>query len=379
LLQHYQFNGDFTSATSGGITAVDLSTGTSVGTTNGISGGAAIFDGVDDLLLIEGQTVLPTGAITFAFWEKATDLSPDLHAGYFICDAAANPIDNLYLRRAKMDISGGDEVSAVNGKVNSNHFSVYAPQDLSTDVWHQHTITYTDAGVGYWWTDGDLKTVAASGDAFAGLTSGTTEGLVLGNRLAGGREYTGLFDEVQIYQGSVHGGMAQYLYDNPGSTLDSYSGSNPGMPDAPGVRPTNATVRRWKFDGDLAEDGGTHTGTAVGDATAGTTNGAFAGSGAVAFDGSDDAVKIDSEVISTNKYSIAVWEKTTSGNTGYLFCDGGSEYENMLFRRQDSGNSYDAWAGRADVGQFIDPNTGSAPTCDEWHPTPLTEIRDVDF
>ena len=377
LLQHYQFNGDFTSSTSGGITAVDLSTGTAVSTTGGIQGGAAYFDGADDLLLIEGQNILSAGEVTFAFWEKADNLGTEISKGYFLSDAAANPLDNLYLRRYPSPVSGVGDVSAPNGKVAVNHFAQFAPQELTTEVWHQHTITYTDSGVGYWWVDGQLSTLTPTGDLFAGLATVNPSsdydraGIVLGNRLIGGREYQGYLDEVQIYQGSAHTGMAQYLYSNPGATLDTYDDvayPDTGIAVAPGVRPTNAAVRRWKFDGNLQEDGGTAHGSAIGNATAGTNNGVYAGSGAVSFDGVDDAVTIDADVISTNKYSISLWEKAVSGNTGYLFAD--ETWRNLLVRRYTSDNvagKYDIWAGGVDAFQFIDSETEAPATYDEWH------------
>ncbi|MBN1910120.1 MAG: LamG domain-containing protein, partial [Pirellulales bacterium] len=183
----------------------------------------------------------------------------------------------------------------------------------------------------------------------------------------GGRTYSGYMDEVQIYQGSANTGMAQYLYANPGATLATYDAGaypDPGCTAAPGDRPANAAVRRWKFDGNLNEEGGTAHGTAIGNAAAGTDNGAFAGSGAVSFDGNNDAVAIDQSVISTNKYSIAVWTKDTSGNNGYLFADS-NDYANLLLRRFNTEFSF--WAGGDDFPNFVDPNTGVAATYDEWH------------
>jgi hypothetical protein len=372
LLHHYQFDGNYDSATSN-VVADALGTGTSVGTANGVSGGAAYFDGADDLLLLEGQGVLPAGAITLAFWEKADALS-EISKGYFVCDAAANPIDNLYLRRRPSPVSAGSDVSAPNGKIGLNHFCQFGLPELSTEVWHQHTITYNASGTGYWWVDGQLRTVTPTGDPFQGLTAvvpGNSTydraGLVLGNRLDGNRQYAGYFDEVQIYQGSAHAGMAQHLYDNPAATLATYdpvANPDPGVADAPGVRPANAAVRRWKFDGDLDEEGGVAHGAAVGDAFAGTDNGVIAGSGAVVFDGNNDAVTISADVISTNRHSIALWSKDTSGTTGYLFCD--EQYENLLMRRVGSG-LYGPWAGGSDLPQFGDPVAEAAATYDEWH------------
>ncbi|MBN1910718.1 MAG: PEP-CTERM sorting domain-containing protein [Pirellulales bacterium] len=381
LLHHFTFDLDYSSSTSS-VVADPLLTFTPIDSYFGKVGGSVYFTGYDSLLLLEGRDVLPAGAFTFAFWERASNATTGTTAaGYFVCDAASNPLQNLYLRRYPSPDSTGTDLSAVNGMIAESHFSQYVAEDISLDEWHQHTITYDDLGVGYWWVDGVLKTVTPTGVPFAGLSEilegsdYNREGLVLGNRLTQDRTYEGNMDDWQIYQGAANGGMAQYLYNNPGATLATYDPvayPDPGGVYPPGVRPDNAAVRRWKFDGNLNEHNGTAHGTAIGDAVAGTDNGAYAGSGAVAFDGIDDAVTIDLSGAATNKYSVALWAKDTSGTTGYLFADADDPQE-LLFRRFNDKNLgdgvYGLWGGgdALDNPNIVDPNTELPPTYDEWH------------
>ncbi len=62
-------------------------------------------------------------------------------------------------------------------------------------------------------------------------------------------------------------------------------------------------VGHWKFDGNLTDSIAGNSGTAVGDAVAGTNNGQIGG--AVSFDGDADAVLISPEVIPSAVFSIA--------------------------------------------------------------------------
>ncbi|MBN1910717.1 MAG: hypothetical protein JW818_13310, partial [Pirellulales bacterium] len=188
LLHHYQFDGTYDSATSS-VVADPLGTTTPVGTTGGISGGAAYFNGTDSMLLLEGQGVLPAGTFTVSFWEKAdTPAAGTYEDGYFLCDAAANPLQSLYLRRYPTPDAGGTTVAAANGFIAMGQLSPYVTDDLSTGVWHQHTITHTASGSSYWWIDGALQKVSPTGDLFSGLTAINPstaydrEGLLLGNR-----------------------------------------------------------------------------------------------------------------------------------------------------------------------------------------------------
>ncbi|MGD9126936.1 MAG: PEP-CTERM sorting domain-containing protein [Planctomycetia bacterium] len=333
LTHLWSFDGDLTDSV-GTLTGA----GTDVTTTGtGVSGNAAYFNGSTSKIMLEDITVLPTsGAWTVSFWEYAdsADANPD---GYYFSDAAMNPLANLYVRRYIEDGYG----SAPNGKIAERNFGKYNPSVLATDTWINHTITVTDDGATYWYIDGQLDTFIYPGSmSWEGLNTSTTnpEGLVIGNRTTGSRTYWGYLDEFQIYSGSVDGGMVNYLYANPGSTLDTYDAvtfPDPGLPD---IMPGPDNVLHWTFDTDLSEAYGTAgaTGTAIGDAT--IQAGAGVAGGALYLDGNDDAVVIDGDLVTTGSVSFSFWAKTDGTTNGYMLADG-DNYSNLFIRRDTNDTS----------------------------------------
>ncbi len=135
--------------------------------------------------------------------------------------------------------------------------------------------------------------------------------------------------------------------------------------------PLEPRVLHWRFDGDFNAEGGQFNGTAVGNAVAGIDNGAFEGSGAVYFDGNDDAVSIPKDVLGAAPATIAFWSKTAKANgTGYFISDSGN-VENFFLRRYDSGNgnyTYTGWVDRILFGEAgPDGTKKSTWAINEWH------------
>ena len=139
------------------------------------------------------------------------------------------------------------------------------------------------------------------------------------------------------------------------------------LPELPSRDPV---VRHWRFDGNLNSEDGQYNGTAIGNAVAGTSNGAFAGSGAVYFDGSNDAVRIDQEVLGEGEFTIAFWTKThPDDDQGYLLSDS-SDYGNLFLRRYDSnGNSvFNGWVSEVQFDRFGPDGTDNTSWPDNvWH------------
>ena len=97
-------------------------------------------------------------------------------------------------------------------------------------------------------------------------------------------------------------------------------------------------IHHWKFDGDLTDSIGSADGTAVGDAAAGTANGVAGG--AVAFDGSNDAVILDESILGPGECTFAFWSKDISSSNAYLMFDSGEPAWNIYLNRQ----AYDRYA-----------------------------------
>jgi hypothetical protein len=339
LTHSYSFDGNYNDAV-GSVNANPLWTYVDV-SQSGISGNAAYFDGSSSLLLLSGTGVLPSsGAWTITYWEYAdtADAEPD---GYFFSDAGTNPLQNLYVRRY-MEADPADpensEISTPNGSIASNYFGKYHPSSLASGAWINHTITLTDEGDCYWYIDGQLDTFFLQNNPWAGLSTQDPEdpsgyeGLVIGNRIDGNRTYYGYLDEFQIYSGAVDGGMVNYLYANPGATLDTYDSvtyPDPGLPD---VTPGPTSVLHWTFDANLTEASGNTDalGTAIGDVA--VQAGTGIDGGAIYLDGDDDAVSVLGAIVPTGSVSFSFWAKTDGTTNGYMLGDS-ENYSNFFIRR----------------------------------------------
>lgn len=135
--------------------------------------------------------------------------------------------------------------------------------------------------------------------------------------------------------------------------------------------PVEPRVLHWKFDGNLNAEGGQFGGTAVGNAVAGTDNGAFEGSGAVYFDGNNDAVSIPKDVLDGSPATISFWSKTANaGGTGYFICDS-SDVQNFFLRRYKSSTGEYTYTGWVDEILFDEAGPdGTKDTTwpiNEWH------------
>jgi hypothetical protein len=324
--------------------------------------------------MIEGQAALPSDAWSVSFWSKA-EAPPEggTNTGYFMCDAAANPLENLYLRRFGYTDELDQSFVGPNGKIGYAEMGKLDPAILGEGVWNHHLLSISADGAGRWFVNGDLATELVLPGNWNGLLDGNAEGgsgytgLCIGNRPLGDRTFYGYLDEFQIYQGSAHEGMAEYLYDNPSATLATFdSASYPDPNPLPeGTIPDDATMYRWRFDGDLKASSGPFHGTAVGDATVGTDDGAYPGSGAIYFDGNDDAVSIPKDVAPGGPTTFVLWSKMhPDGGNGYLISDS-ADVEHFLVRRTNGDAVFHDYIGGKGYFSFDTPE-GEPWPADEW-------------
>ncbi|MBN1910119.1 MAG: acetylxylan esterase [Pirellulales bacterium] len=147
---------------------------------------------------------------------------------------------------------------------------------------------------------------------------------------------------------------------------------NSVFPDPP-VR--ERSVLHWRFDGNLASESGQYAGVAIGNAVAGTSNGAFPGSGAVTFDGANDAVRINKDVLGEGPFAIVFWSKThPDDNQGYFLSDS-VDYGNLFMRRYNAnGNSvFTGWISEIQLGELgPDGTSGTSWPDNTWHQHVLT-------
>ncbi len=379
LTHEYTFDTDLSDSV-GGLPANPLWSAVMVDGSAGISGGAVRFQTVGDMLILEDQNVLSPSAWTVSFWEKG-ELGAGLtyNDGYFFSDAGASTsnVTNLFLRRFRYTVPGDPDPTyriGANGMAGGSNgqYTKYDPRELPLDVWHHHVVTMEDGGVSKWYINGDLAAQTIVPGLWNGLVNGLDEGnsgyngLCIGNRAVdGARTFYGYIDEFQIYEGTAHEGMAEYLYDNPGANLSTYDAVNypdPNPGNGGSRIPDGAKLYRWRFDGDLNEEGGVYNGTAINDATVGTSDGLVGG--AVYFDGVDDAVSISKDVVSDGSTTFTFWSKAhADGTTGYLISDS-ADVENLLYRRfrsSDSTSRFAGWINGRSYAEYPNPDGESWP------------------
>ncbi|MCW5550792.1 MAG: immunoglobulin domain-containing protein [Verrucomicrobiae bacterium] len=185
--------------------------------------------------------------------------------------------------------------------------------------WHQVVGVYRSGMNKVIYVDG----VAESTNT-APAVNGTTAAFLIGGINGSGPTalFTGLVDEVQVYNHALNPGDVAYLFQNPGQSL----------PAPPPCLPTPAdVVSWWKGDGNLLDEVGNNHGSLVGHATygSGIVGGTFD------FDGDSDAVLVGNpSVLQLQNFTIEAWVKRAStakvsafqGADGLIFSYGTGGY-----------------------------------------------------
>ena len=219
LTGHWTFDGDFTDSVGDhDATALDgafIETPT-VGAA--FAGSQAVrFDGGDDVVTI-GIDALPAGPFSLSFWEYAMDTDQS----YLL--ASGDPSLELCLQRFSTE--------EVGGRITGGDFGLTG---LAIEGWHHHVIVHDSIGGSQWYIDGQLATENPTSNPW----SGGTDPLMLGNRFSNpNRGLNGYLDDFQIYDGALDGDDANWLFSNPGQTVERDLG------------PAKSVVYREVFPGD---------------------------------------------------------------------------------------------------------------------------------
>jgi len=164
--------------------------GATVGTDNGLIGGAASFDGVDDAIYVSSSALTGT-QWSLAWWDKNPGTEP--RAGYMV--ASGDPLGYEVLlcslandhERYYGGITMGLELDRFNGDGLSN--GIYP-----RGQWHHHVVVNDGAGTAKWYIDGGAEVMPET-NVFTAFDSR----LYIGNRKALDRPYIGLIDDLRFY------------------------------------------------------------------------------------------------------------------------------------------------------------------------------------
>ena len=248
---HWKFDGDLnnTAGTFNGTAFGDAYAGTA----NGLVGGALVFDGDGDAVSID-QSVLQPGEYTITFWAKDDATTADGGYAALICDSEAYTNELvMYQRRS----TSGKVYYG--GYYNGSELVQFQDEDYQT--WRLFTIeleNYTAGSAAFRiYRNTTWATSKGSLAEFDGLQSD----LYIGNRAGLDRSYSGLIDDLQIYNFILTAAQQDWLYEHPGSSLPIGDANLDGEVDAADAQviasnwlATDATWDMGDFNGDKVVD-----------------------------------------------------------------------------------------------------------------------------
>ena len=220
LQAHLKFDGDLTDSTGNGFDGTAVGDA-AAGTTNGLVGGAASFDGSGDAVNISATVLNPdvssnASSFSLSFFEFSPDVNGD-NAGYMISTGANSTGTSGFFIRRSPDNDGGTSSDELNSKVSSENFVFGGDNlfDTPRGQWNHVALTVDTVGLtANLYINGSLAdTLSYSGAVPLGTN------VVVGDRAAGGRDFLGLIDDLQIYDGVLTSGEVAFLNSNPGSVI----------------------------------------------------------------------------------------------------------------------------------------------------------------
>ena len=239
IVGHWKFDGDFSdSIGSNDAAAPTPGTGTNdvfVGTANGISGGAADFDGDQDAVTLPNAatSLITDNTYSLSFWEWSPAGS---NVGYFAASGHTGGWEAFFFRRTTAPgYDGGHGPDS--GRV------IVGAGTVSREEWHQVVLTVDSSEVARLYVDGVRRgnDEAAPNQVFSNLGSS----LWLGNRLDFARDFDGLIDDVQIYDAPLDPGQIKVMSYAPGVAADGGAAYREIFPNDTGPGATLAS-EGWK-------------------------------------------------------------------------------------------------------------------------------------
>lgn len=210
IVGHWKFDGDLTdSVGTNDATVPTPGSGTNnafAGTANGISGGAAAFDGVQDALTLpNAKTQLITDdTYSLSFWERSP---AGTNTGYFVGAGHTGGYEALFMRRTATSYDGGHDPSRFIAGIGA----------VSRQQWHHVAITLDSFAVARLYIDGVHK---GTNNAAAEIYDDLGSSVWLGNRPDFQRDFDGLIDDVQIYDAPLDAAQIQVMAYTPGVAAD---------------------------------------------------------------------------------------------------------------------------------------------------------------
>lgn len=203
LVMHLSGDGDSLDQSGNGHNG-NLQNGTAF--TSGALGQAFSFDGVDDFITVDADAALEPTNISVAFWVKA-----QASGGIKLLVDSSHGSSNGNFGWAIQMTSGG-QVGIAYG--NGGSFpALDSTTNLADDQFHHFAATLDGTNMRTY-VDGVLETTAS----YSGTPMGTGEEIRIGRHHSLGRQFSGLMDDIRVYNHALSGTEVQALAAVPEPT-----------------------------------------------------------------------------------------------------------------------------------------------------------------
>jgi len=184
--------------------------------TNGVSGGALDFDGINDYVDVSSFDPSSYGKGTISTWVKLNDLSPSTIFGFYRNDANRG----VFSYQGDIPDPGTTNPNTFTYGLRKNnvwHTDAYSNIYTTTGTWAHVVVTF-DGTTARLYHNGILNSHTESGDIWWDDLGGSLTEQFIGRYRASFGEYisyfSGLIDEVRIYNRALSNSEIQYLYNS---------------------------------------------------------------------------------------------------------------------------------------------------------------------
>jgi hypothetical protein len=239
LIGHWKFDGDIKDSvvSNDGTANGDVFAGTS----NGILGGAAEFDGAGDSIVIPTPS-LPGTSWSLTWWSFTP--ADSTNTGYMVASGNPSGYEAVFFRRYGPEIFAGGVTQDTNV---TPRISLGEPGPYPRGQWHHHAVLHDgSSNTVFWYINGILWIDTNLADTNVTTFTSFDEVIYVGNRKSGGRDFEGKIDDLRLYDEALTAERIQIIMLGGGTTYPFAYGPDPA-------------------DGDLLTDTWTNLGWRAGD------------------------------------------------------------------------------------------------------------------
>ncbi len=211
LIGHWKFDGDLKDSivSNDGTANGDVFAGTS----NGIMGGAAEFDGSGDFIVIPTPS-LPGTTWSLTWWSFAP--AGSTNTGYMVASGNPSGYEAFFFRRYGPEVYAGGITQDTNV---SPRISLGEPGPYPRGQWHHHAVIHDgSSNTAFWYIDGILWVDTNTANTNETTFTSFDEVIYVGNRKSGGRDFEGKIDDLRLYNVALTPERIQIIMQGGGAT-----------------------------------------------------------------------------------------------------------------------------------------------------------------